>query len=314
MKKVFILLAAFLAYAIGIGLYFANKVMFMKKKEVDVVLEREQKAGRFNLDDFQALPQEEVWIESPHGYRLHTLFIEPYPQSDRWMIFCHGITENKFSSVRYMNLFIKRGYNAVIYDHRRHGSSEGLSSTYGHYEKNDLYHVIAQLKKRKGSEITLGIHGESMGAVTLLLYAGLVEDGANFYIADCPFSTFSEQLAYRIKQDYGLPKWLILPFGEFWVKRQDGYAFKDVSPLKAVKNIDNPILFIHSLGDNYIPPQMSETLYAAKSGAKQLFLAPKGNHAQSYNLNPEAYEEAIDTFLQKYAPNHNDIGPLHFSI
>ena len=46
-----------------------------------------------------------------------------------------------------------------------------------------------------------------MGAATLLQYAGLVEDGADFYIADCPFSDFQGQLQHRLKVEFHLPKW-----------------------------------------------------------------------------------------------------------
>ena len=63
----------------------------------------------------------------------------------------------------------------------------GKTTSYGYYEKHDLKSVVDWLKSRFGTNITLGIHGESMGAATLLQYAGLVEDGADFYIADCPF-------------------------------------------------------------------------------------------------------------------------------
>ncbi|MGQ0453143.1 alpha/beta hydrolase, partial [Bacillus sp. SS-TM] len=97
-----------------------------------------------------------------------------------------GETVNKINSVKYANLFLKRGYNVLIYDHRRHGKTGGKTTSYGYYEKHDLKSVVDWLKNRFGTNITLGIHGESMGAATLLQYAGLVEDGADFYIADCP--------------------------------------------------------------------------------------------------------------------------------
>ena len=48
---------------------------------------------------------------------------------------------------------MKLGFNAVVYDHRRHGESGGKTSSYGHYEKFDLQAVVAALKKRKGHDI-----------------------------------------------------------------------------------------------------------------------------------------------------------------
>ena len=47
-----------------------------------------------------------------------------------------------------------------------------------------------------------------MGAATFLLYAGMLEDGADFYIADCPFSDFKELVSYLIKKEIKLsPNW-----------------------------------------------------------------------------------------------------------
>ncbi|KMY44098.1 hypothetical protein AC622_07390 [Bacillus sp. FJAT-27916] len=301
-KKWLALAGGVAAYITGVGLFASSQIMYMKKKEIDFVLDREVQAGRYDPETFKNIPQEEKWIQSKHGYRLHTLFAEPNPGSKKWMIFVHGITENKYNSIRFLRLFTKRGFNAVIYDHRRHGQSEGKTSSYGFYEKDDLQSVIQQLKADKGDDILIGIHGESMGAATLLLYGGMKPKGADFYIADCPFSEFSEQVAHLIKRNYHLPKWMILPFGDWWLKRRDGYSLKEVSPLKAVENIDEPVLFIHTLEDTFIPPTMSEELYEHKKGPKQLVLLEKGAHAQAFNTNPEEYEKAIDSFLDTYVP------------
>lgn len=303
MKKRFLILGGFITFLFGIGAYFSTHLMFMKKKKVDAVISREREAGRLNMETFKQLIQKEVWVQSPHGYRLHTLFVESNPGSNKWMIFSHGITENKWNSVRFLNLFAKKGFNAVIYDHRRHGDSEGRTSSYGFYEKDDLKRIVDELRRQKGNDIMLGIHGESMGAATLLLYGGMTGDeGADFYIADCPFSEFSEQIAYRLKVQFHLPKWMVLPIGDWWLKRLGGYSFKEVSPLQAVEHISKPVLFIHSLEDDYIPPSMSEELYEHKKGPKQLYLAPKGKHAQAYNQDPATYEKVIDSFLHMYVP------------
>lgn len=202
-----------------------------------------------------------------------------------------------------MNLFLELGFNAVLYDHRRHGESGGRSSSYGHYEKEDLAAVVDELKKRQGEDLFFGIHGESMGAATALLYAGNIRDDADFYVADCPFSTFEEQLQLRIAAMTKIPPRLILPLGDLFLKWRDGYRIKDVSPLEAVKRIGKPILFVHSEPDAFIPADMTKRLYETKPGAKQLFLAPKGGHAQSINENRQEYLAAVRRFLSTYFPD-----------
>ncbi|WP_409301517.1 alpha/beta hydrolase [Peribacillus sp. SCS-155] len=295
-RKLLILLGSTLVTFLGIGVYFSNRIMYMRKKKDDFIRNREISAKRLVEDDYDALPKAEHWVNSPSGYKLKCLFVEPN-KSNKWIIICHGVTENKINSIKYMNLFLKRGFNAVIYDHRRHGESGGRTSSYGYYEKLDLKAVVDELKRLKGTDILLGIHGESMGAATLLLYAGSIEDGADFYIADCPFSDFEQQIIHQLKRELPLPPKMILPIGDAFLKWRDGYRAREVSPIRHIKNIKNPVLFIHSEPDEFIPAEMTKELFREKEGPKQIYLPSIGAHAQSYNENAGEYENVIDRFL-----------------
>lgn len=298
MKAFFSLIGIFIAILFGAGLFFTNKIMYLKKKTDEEILQREANTN-FNLKNFRSIQKEELWIESPFGYQIHGYYI-PSGHSNRFMIFCHGVSVNKLNSVKYSNLFLERGFNVLIYDHRRHGKTGGMTTSYGYYEKYDLHAVVQYVKSRFGSDITLGIHGESMGAATLLQYAGMVEDGADFYIADCPFSDFYKQLSYRLKVEFKLPHWPVLPLANMILKLRAGYKVHDVSPIQCVKHIKSPVLFIHSKDDDYILCKMTEELYEHKAGPKQLFIAERGAHAMSYAENKEAYKRAIDSFLKRY--------------
>jgi uncharacterized protein len=299
LKKAFRAMFILLFFWLSLGMYFTNRIMYMKKKDEDFILKREKEAGRYKPDEFESLPKRSVEIPSPFGYTIKALLVEPFP-ANRYIVFAHGVTETKINSIKYMNLFLKRGFNALIYDHRRHGESGGKTTSFGHYEKFDLKTVVDWLKKDKGPDLELGIHGESMGAATMLLYAGLLEDGANFYIADCPFSDFKAQLAYLLKKDFKIPPRLLIPIADILLRLRDKYSIRHVSPISVIENIKHPILFIHSQKDDFILPTMSKDLFELKKGPKMLFLAANGRHAQSFNENRADYERVIDEFLQKY--------------
>jgi fermentation-respiration switch protein FrsA (DUF1100 family) len=298
-KKALRALFVLLFFWLSLGLYFTNRLMYMKKKDEDLILKREKDAGRYNPAKFESLPKREVDIPSLFGYQIKTLLVEPH-QTNRYIIISHGVTETKINSIKYANLFLARGFNALIYDHRRHGESGGKTTSFGHYEKFDLKTVVDWLKNEKGPHLELGIHGESMGAATMLLYAGLLEDGADFYIADCPFSDFKEQLAYLIKKDFKLIPGLLLPIGDALLRLRDKYSIRNVSPISVIENIKHPVLFIHSRKDDFILPSMSKDLFEQKKGPKMLYIAENGRHAQSFNENRADYEQVIDEFLQKY--------------
>lgn len=279
--------------------------MFIKKKEDNLIFNREKEAKRLNPVQFHKLPKREILIDSPFGYLLKAIVVEPH-HTNRYVIISHGVTENKVNSIKYMNLFLERGFNAVIYDHRRHGESGGKTTSYGYFEKFDLKAVVDWLKEDIGPHLFLGIHGESMGAATMLLYAGSIEDGADFYIADCPFSDFREQLSNVLKTEMKLPPRLILPIAEIFLRIRGKYSLKGLSPISVIENIQKPILFIHSEKDDYILPKMTKALYERKKGPKKLFLAPNGVHAQSFNENQEGYEKAVDEFLDELVFNRED--------
>jgi hypothetical protein len=137
MKKSFQILFTSVFFIFSIGLYLTNRLMYIKKKNGEFILNREIDAGRINLEDFYSLPKRDVSIPSPFGYTIKAILIEPHP-SNYYIIFSHGVTENKMNSIKYMNLFLKRGFNAIIYDHRRHGETGGKTTSFGHYEKFDL--------------------------------------------------------------------------------------------------------------------------------------------------------------------------------
>jgi len=273
--------------------------MYMKKKEDSFIYNRELQAGHINPNTYETIAKQEVKILSPYGYYLTAILVEQW-QNNRYIIISHGVTENKTNSIKYMNLFLEREFNVIMYDHRRHGQSGGKTTSFGYYEKNDLKAVVDWVRKEKGENILLGIHGESMGAATMILYAGMLEDGADFYIADCPFSDFSEEISYLISSEIKLPAKAILPIADLFLKIREKYSIRDVSPIRAIDKITKPILFIHSEKDDFILPEMTQKLYEKKKGPKKLFLAKNGMHAQSYKENKADYEKAVDEFLAEY--------------
>lgn len=299
MKKVFITLGIIIGYIVAVGVFFTNMVMFIKKKTDDDIYKRELSEGRFSEDEFAQLDKEVIKIPSPYGYTISGWLLKGWSEK-KFIIISHGVTMNKVNSLKYMKIFRKRGWNVIVYDQRRHGETGGTTTSYGHYEKFDLKAVVDWVKNRYGKDITLGIHGESMGAVTTLLYAGMIEDGADFYIADCPFSDFEAQLRYRLKVEFNkFPAIAVMPIASLFLKLRDGYSIKDVSPLSVIKNIHNPILFIHSAKDDYILPEMTKQLYKMKEGRKKLFIAEKGAHAYSFGENQEQYEQIVDDFFEE---------------
>ena len=283
------------------GYILSNKLMYIKQKDDDFILEREKKARRFDEAWFDSVAKMELSIASPNGYDIKGYFFKPL-QTRNTIIICHGVTENKINSTKYARMFERLGLNTVVYDHRRHGDSGGKTTSYGYYEKIDLQAVVRYVRELIGEDAVLGIHGESMGAATTLLYAGTVEDEADFYISDCSFSDFRKLLYLIVKSSISIDLRLAVHVTDLFMRMRDGYWTKNILPIEAVKNIEKPVLFFHTINDAFIPCSMTEELYEKKVGPKMLCLFEEGAHAQGFNENPAAYEKKVFEFLQRYVP------------
>jgi uncharacterized protein len=281
------------------GFLATNRLMYLKMKDPDVIMEREILAKRFDEKWYETVRKDGLWIHSPNDYLLNTVFLKPL-NTKNTVIICHGVTENKTNSIKYARLFERLGFNSVIYDHRRHGESGGKTTSFGYYEKLDLQAIVHSIREKIGEDALLGIHGESMGAATTILYAGTFDDDADFHIVDCPFSDFTEQVLHVLRMETPLRSTMALRIANLFLKMRDGYTLNLVSPREVIENVQKPMLFIHSMKDEFILPYMTEELYQAKPGDKMLKLFEKGAHAKSFNDNPESYEKTVKEFLQRY--------------
>ncbi len=297
-KKIASGIVAFIIIALfGVGWYFSGLVMAPKMKEYDETYRIEVKAGKIVEAEFKALPKEEILIESPYGYRLHGLYI-PVAGSRKTAIIAHGVTYTLMGSMKYVNIFRKRGFNVLVYDHRHHGKSGGDNVTFGVYEKHDMKAVVDWALAKTGPGSIVGIHGESMGAGIALEYAAL-DDRAAFIISDCSYSDLNEQLSYRLKVEFGLPSFPLLPVASLVSKLRGGMFFSEVSPVRTIESVRPPVFFIHGADDVYIPPEMSKRMYERKKGAKKLYLAPAAGHALAFWNNRKEYDAKVGEFLME---------------
>lgn len=282
------------------GWRFSNMIIYPDTKTPEALYASELELQRFDPAEFAAWPKEEVRIRSPYGYELFGLYL-PQEHAHKTVIIAHGITVNHYCSLKYAPIFRRLGFNLLLIDHRNHGYSGGHTTTFGFYEKYDLKAWVDWVIARAGAErfsaeCVVGTHGESLGAATVLQHAA-IDSRLAFVIADCPYANDNDEFAYRLKVEYHLPGFPLLPVASLITKLRTGYAFGEAAPLKTIGQVTAPVLFIHGQADDYIPPAASVALHAAKPGQKQLYLAPGAGHAEALTSNPATYEAVVREFL-----------------
>lgn len=278
------------------AIYLSKIVLFPQIRPYEETYILQKRSGAIKNNFIDTLENEEFYLQSKYGYKLHTVFF-PNKNSKNTIILCHGITDSLFASMKYMDIFIKRGFNVVIYDHRFHGKSGGPNCSYGYFEKFDLISVTDWVFEKCGQGSTVGIQGESMGAATILQHSR-IDPRVSFYIADCPYSDLTELFKVRIKDDYHLPAFPLIQLSNLLFKLTTNVFYSQISPIKDIAEVETPIFFIHGENDNYIPHKMSIDLYNAKKhGVKKLYIAPNADHVESYLKNIKEYDKLVGDFL-----------------
>jgi fermentation-respiration switch protein FrsA (DUF1100 family) len=301
----FVILLLFLAA----GYYFYRIAFFPRRRSRETVMQMEIESGKIpSFDDFNTWPHTEISIQSPYGYTLKGYYF-PVEGSAKTVVFSHGITITLYGSAKYMPVFRDRGYNILLYDNRSHGESGGSSCSFGYFEKFDLKVVVDWAFEQIGPGGLVGTHGESLGAAITLQHAA-IDPRIAFAISDCGFSDLLALFQTRLKEDYHLPPFLILPLSRLFAIIFLGFDCALSSPVRYLSTVKTPILFIHGEKDTYIPTQMVKNLVAAKTnGPQRLYLVPGAGHAYAYSTNPIAYQNQVSAFLDDFLPENTDTLP-----
>lgn len=286
-----------LIFVTACGFHLSGMVIKPDAKSRESILRIECENRNMDKEVFDRLHKEEFKLKTQYGYELYGYFF-PKNASKKTVIICHGITVTLFCSVKYMDMFMKRGFNVLIYDHRNHGKSGGTNTTFGYYEKYDLKACTDWVYERCGNDSLVGLHGESMGAAIALQNAA-IDPRIAFCIADCSFSDLAMLLKYRLKVEFKLPSFPSMQLTSLFVRLRTGMKLKDISPIRDAANIEAPVFFIHGMDDLYIPVQMSIDMYRAKTGTKMLYLAPNARHAEALSKNKDEYDRFIGEFLSE---------------
>lgn len=277
--------------------YLSERVTHPKVENYDYTYRWEVEKGCIAEYQFNDLEKEEVYIDSPYGYKIHGLYF-PNSNSQKAVILCHGVTWSLCGSVKYVQMFLKKGFSVLIYDHRNHGLTGGKDTSYGYFEKFDLKACTDWVSNGLGNDAVIGLLGESMGAGTVLQNIA-IDSRIKFCIADCGFSDIITLFKYRLSKDYKIKLLPIIEITSLITKLRNGWSFKDISPIKAISTVDIPVLFTHGEMDAFVPAWMSQKMYEAKKGFKDIYIAPNANHVETYLKNVKEYENRIDRFLKE---------------
>ena len=284
-------------FAVQILIYFGmtwliiRKVMHPKKRSDDFLIDYETREKKFDKS-WLDIPYRGMRRRSRYGYSLFARLYMNETPTDKFILLLHGHNNSSIGQLKYLSLFRKLGYNVFIPDHRRSGGSGGRSITFGTREKHDVIDWIDVLQNEFPSA-TFGLFGESMGAATAIMVAGL-DARVKFLIEYCGFASFKDLAAAYIKSER---IYKVLSLGLGVAARFYGARLKETDALSAMKKLKIPVLIMHSKADTLVGVSNAYALMKAKPDAS-VKLFENSVHARSLSTYPEEFTATVTEFLQ----------------
>lgn len=302
--KVIIISALFIIIILALYIHTVSKIafdkaFFAKRKDRKYEVERLKGWGIWDQKYIDSLNIEDVEISSIDNLKLKGHIIENHKDSNKYVILVHGYSAHYSLHMPFIKVFSDEGFNVLLVEERAHGASEGKFATYGYMESKDLDSWIDFLEKRRGEELFIGLHGQSMGAATSMI-CGANNDKVKFVVEDCGYSSAKEQFRYEFSRTKFANFALVYWFLDLKCKYKCGFKLEMADPKREILKSKVPILFIHGTTDKKVPCYMCIDMFETRKGSKDKMLIVEGaDHLQAYMKEPENYTRILHEFLEE---------------
>jgi uncharacterized protein len=244
---------------------------------------------------------EDVTIHSFDNTRLHGWWIEAAREAPT-VVLIHGVHKNRTDVLRAALILRRNGFNALVFDGRAHGNSEGRYVTYGYYERRDVETVIDWLVKEKQVDKSrVGLAGESMGAAIALQVAA-----HNPWIkavwADSPFASLHRVSHEFIQSTTHLPSAMVSPViwtTQYVANYRGNFDIAAIEPVAMATQIQCPVFLIHGTADQLIATEHSQLIYDALTGEKELWIVKGIRHARAARHAKGEYSQRLTRFFKE---------------
>jgi pimeloyl-ACP methyl ester carboxylesterase len=249
-------------------------------------------------------PVEDIAFRTRDGLTMRGWFGFAHADSPV-ILFGHGYPATREQMIPYAAFLYAAGYNVLLFDWRAWGESEGTTTTFGLHESDDLSAAMDYLLTRPD------LHNPRFGGLGVSLGAGLMLLGAAHdhrlaaVVGDSTYPVISPMFGQW--NSIGLTIWphhlAFAPLAEFAANAALDGRLADLDPLtQAPKISPSALLLVHAARDSngLTPLSGAYQIYTAAQEPKNLWIAPKGDHAGILFANSPAYERQVIAFFDTY--------------
>jgi pimeloyl-ACP methyl ester carboxylesterase len=271
---------------------------------------------------------EDCLFHTADGLMLRgTYFTTPAGERLGVIAFCHELTSDRWSAMRYVSELHERGFDVFSFDFRNHGQSDRQSGYepmpwVTRYELNDVRAAVDYLASRDDADPRgVGLLGVSRGAAAALCAASL-EPRIRCVVTDGAFPLEEMQLHYmRRYMEIYLPhfSWLLAKLPDHslatfcrWARLIVGLRrrcrFLHVTQM--TRRVRQPVFMIHGKRDTYVPLEVVQELRASLPRRPRLWVVPEAKHNRSIDVATHRYRRRIARFFQQHLAGGRSLAPL----
>ena len=223
--------------------------------------------------------------------------------SDNLVILVHGAGGDRVSIYPLAEEYIEDGFDVIAIDQRGCGENADDRVTFGINEALDVKAMVKFAREEIKADKVI-VHGQSMGAETVAVYASNVTPGtveaADAVILDSPVPG----MELMLKETFGdgdtesfMAKYLTGTSKAF-MKAVNGIDYDDADTINVVKNDKIPTMVIVSDKDKVCLPDQVMQIYDNISCENKAIYHADSAHIEGVIDDPEGYMSSVENFLK----------------
>ena len=244
--------------------------------------------------DVTALPVQDVSFYNWRGELLSGWLALTTPGAPV-IILNHGTPGNRMSMLSRAAFLFDHGFNVLLFDFQSYGKSQGIMSTLGMVESEDILAAISYLHSLPATMFSkIGVLGLSMGATAAVLAAARTGDILALVAESCPVD------ATLVKMD--VPSEAAREADRLLVEQVFGVDITQARPIDVVNKLagHTAIFFVNGDADTITPLAGMQELFDSAGAPKQYWVVPGAQHAQSFDVDSQDYIQRVDAFFDRY--------------
>lgn len=257
-------------------------------------------------------PYRDVTVESPLGPAPAWLIPAEGGTGSRWVINVHGRAVRRSETLRAVEPFRAAGWTSLIASYRNDGDaprSADYRYALGDREWEDIEAAMRYAVDHGAEELVL--MGWSMGGATVLqaltrsplgakVRAVVLESPVVDWIATLDFQAALRRLPAPVR--WGVLQLFKHPWGGLFTGLAEPLDLDRLDFVRRARELDVPILILHSDDDGFVPSTASRALAVARPDIVTYEAFQVARHTKLWNYDRAKWEGAISRFLAKLAP------------